>query len=235
MPTRAVDNLHVLDGEHPIQGEPVAQLALGYEDLADRVHLPWREGADELGRYHELAVEVPKYGGFGLVSYADAPERSTVVFGSPGIGLTRALDELLARLQVSSAEVIDRVDRAAVEQTGVPASAPEDALREGAARQMEDLRASMNVMVQRILALTVLQAEDMSGRQREIAILLASGLTHEEIADQLDVTQRTVDRYVQRVLHADLLDSYTLAFRAESPRRRSRARQVRTEVIDDPS
>lgn len=139
MPTRTVDNLRVLDEKHPIQGEPVAQLALGYEDLADRVELPWREGDDELGRYHELAVEVPELGGFGLISYADAPERSTVVFGSPGIGLTQALDELLARLEVSSAEVIDRVDQTAVEQAGAPASALEDALREGAARQMEDL------------------------------------------------------------------------------------------------
>jgi len=220
MATRTADHLRPLDDEHPIQGEPVAQLAVGHESLAGRVALPWREGRDELGPYRAVAVEVPGHGGFALVSYVDAPVESTVVFGSPGVGLTRRLDELLAGLEVSSAEIIDRVDWSPSE-IEAPPRALEETLREGVVQQMESMHASLEVLVQRVWALAALQAEDLTGRRREVAMLLALGMTHEEIAGRLNVTQRTVDRYVHQVLDTDLSEQHSLPLRGEL--RRSRA------------
>jgi DNA-binding CsgD family transcriptional regulator len=204
MATTAEDRVRMLSADHALDGEPVAQLGLGFRALTERAELQWHQDNDDLGPYHAAVVEVPDSGAFALVSYDEAPTESTVVMTQSGDELGDRLDALFDTLKVSPDEVIDRIDKAPPEGVSSGQAVHEAELQERLARQLEDLQQSADALRERLLAMSTLRTEELTERQRQVATLVVRGLSRREIAEQLSVSSSTVARY-QRELFKALL------------------------------
>jgi DNA-binding NarL/FixJ family response regulator len=209
MATTAEDRLRMLSADYAVDGEPVAQLGLGFRALSKRAGLQWRENSDDLGPYHAAVVEIPSSGVFALVSYDDAPTESVVVITQSGDELGQRLDALFDTLKVSPEEVIDRIDRAPPEGVGGRQAVLEAELQRHLDRQLKDLQQSADALRERILAMLSLRTQDLTERQSQVAMLLVRGLDRNEIAEQLGVTPSTAARYQRQLLEALLPASHT--------------------------
>lgn len=120
------------------------------------------------------------------------------------------LDDVLRGLRVTSAEVLDRIDRP---RLPVGARSPDAELRTDVQRTLEQVSTAIHAELDqlraeheltRLASLASLEGSTLTPRQREVLELLASGLDPVQVADELHVSEKTVAQHI-RALRAALV------------------------------
>lgn len=186
-------------------GVPLATLRLSPADLEERRGLEWGAGSDDLGDFFGCVFETSSHGRFALLSY-DSEEREVTLIGA--LAQMDTLDDVLRSLRVAPGEVLDRIDRP---QLSAGVEFVDAELRADIGRELEQFSALMRaeyerlrseLEVTRLASLASLEAERLTARQREVLELLTSGLSPQQVADELAVRPDTVTRHIKALRSA---------------------------------
>jgi DNA-binding CsgD family transcriptional regulator len=186
---------------------PLATFSVSPEELTSRVGVEWSSGSDDLDEYRGCVFETPAPARFALLSYNHVDPPEVMLLGEPeSVG---ALDDVLRSLRVTASEVVDRVDVPAP-LVGVEAGSVDD-LRADLRRameqtvemfrtQVEGLQAELEIS--RLASLASIEEAELTPRQREVLQLMVSGLSTQEVADELKLNRATVLRHLRTLRNA---------------------------------
>lgn len=180
-------------------GVPLATLRVRPEELTERTGINWSADGDELGDFQGAVFEAgPGSARYALLSYdASDPQEITLIGELESV---EGLDEVLASLRVAESEVFDRIDHPAQTQVREAVSAPgmmvalEQALALVRAR-VDELQVESEMA--RLASLASIEEAELTPRQREVLERSVSGLSPEEVAEELGLSRATVLRHLR--------------------------------------